>query len=542
MKKYKIIELFAVMLFAMLSCQEQSEMIDELDFDREFSPLQIEVETVNHNSATISWKAMKGSTEHYDLQLFQGDSLTFAGSPAVETNVQYVYEYKFENLLPEVQYSVRIKTLGDAAEQDSKWHGVAFKTSSEQILTSVKNIKATLATVCWTPGETATHLLFTATGEADVTVNLTTADVAAGSKTLEKNTLKSDKTWQVSIYNGIGRRGKLSFKTLYVPSGANVVSVDAGTDIVTLMGDADNIGKILLLPDGYESTTGGNKVVTLVGGMTIYGDPDAEVQPKIISERTGGNPAMAPATGTNIDYLKFFNVEILCADPTQGVSLFDWNSIVTESGTLEFDHCYIHDFGRSLLRLRAGSKPQSVQNLIITDCVFANMGGTGSNNIFVYTGADALLKNITISKSTFYDLDLGSSFMQFPGTGANLTQSISISECTFHDVVGSNATARYFIESSATNVTLDKNIFGKTKDAVSGGASPMGIKTTGAVTQTGNFKASEWGTVAGEGTVNIDGAAAGSFSSLFENAGTGNFTLKSGAPNAAKSAGDPRWR
>jgi hypothetical protein len=542
MKKYKFIGLFAVILFAMFSCQEQSELIEELDFNREFSPLEIEAKTVNHNSATIAWKAMKGSTEHYVIQLFQGDSLSFAGSPVAETTVQYIYETKLENLLPEVQYSVRIKTLGENAEQDSKWHGIAFKTSSEQILTGVKNVKATFATVNWTPGQAATHLLLTSSGETDITVDLTATDVAAGAKTLSKNTLKPDKTWQVSIYNGIGRRGKLDFKTLYLPSGANVINVDAGTDIVTLMGDAANIGKILLLPDGYVSTTDGNKLVTLVGGMTIYGHPDADVQPKIISERTGGNPAMAPASGTNIEYLKFFNVEITCADPTQGVSVFDWNSIVTESGTIEFDHCYVHDFGRSLLRLRAGSTPQSIQNLIINDCVFENMGETGSNNLFIYTGAAALLKNITISKSTFNNLDLNSSFMQFPGTGNNLTATIHISECTFHNIVGSNATARYFIESSATNVTLEKNIFGKTKDAVSGGASALGIKTTGTVTQTGNFKTTEWATVAGEGTVNIDGAAVGSFGNLFENAGSGNFTLTSGAPTSAKTAGDPRWR
>jgi hypothetical protein len=541
MKKYKIIGLFAVILFTMFSCQEQSEPIDELDFSREFSPLNIEVESVNHNSATISWKAMKGSTEHYTIQLFQSDSMTFSGTPAAETNVQYVYEIKFGNLLPEVQYSIRLKTTGETSEQDSKWHGIAFKTSSEQILTGVKNVKATLATVNWTPGQAATHLLLTASDETDIKVDLSAADVAAGSKTLTKNTLKPDKTWQVSIYNGIGRRGKLDFKTLYLPSDANVVNVDAGTNIVTLMGDAANIGKILLLPDGYVSTTDGNKLVTLIGGMTIYGHPDADVQPKIISERTGGNPAMAPASGTNIDYLKFFNVEITCADPTQGVSVFDWNSIVTESGTIEFDHCYVHDFGRSLLRLRAGSKPQSIQNLIINDCIFENMGETGSNNLFIYTGADALLKNITISKSTFNNLDLGTSFMQFPGTGNNLTTTIHISECTFHDIVGSNATARYFIESSATNVTLEKNIFGKTKDVVSGGAAPLFIKTTGVVTQTSNFKTTEWTTVAGDGTVNIDAAAAGSFDNLFENAGSGNFSLKSGAPSGAKIAGDPRW-
>ncbi|MDR0546769.1 MAG: DUF5123 domain-containing protein, partial [Dysgonamonadaceae bacterium] len=346
------------------------------------------------------------------------------------------------------------------------------------------------------------------------------------------------------IYNGIGRRGKLSFKTQYVPEGDNVIRVDAATDIVTLMGDAGNIGKILLLPDGYVSTTNGNKLVTLVGGMTIYGDPDADVQPKIISERTGGNPAFAPVTGTNIDYLKFYNVEILNADPTQGVSMFDWNSIVTECGTIEFDHCYVHDFGRSLLRLRAGSTPQSLQNLIITDCVFENIGETGANNLFIYTGANALLKNVTISKSTFHNLDLHNSFMQFPGVEANLTTDIKISECTFHDIVGSATSARYFIDcTGATNVTLEKNIFGKTKDAVDGGLAPLGIKTKDKekVTQTGNFKASEWATEAGEGVANIEGSALGSFNTLFKDADNGNFTLKSDVPSSVKQAGDPRW-
>jgi hypothetical protein len=542
MKKLKIIGLFAVILFTMFSCQEQSELIDELNFGRELSPLDIEVKSFNHNSATIAWKAIKGSSEHYTIQLFQGDSMTFAGTPVEETSVQYLYETKLENLVPEMQYSVRLKTLSETGEQDSKWHGIAFKTSSEQILTGVKNVKATFATVNWTRGQAATHLLFTADDEPDIKIDLTNADVAAGSKTLAKNTLKADKTYQVSIYNDIGRRGKLDFKTFYLPSGADVINVEAGTNIVTLMSDAANIGKILLLPDEYVSTTDGNKLITLIGGMTIYGHPDANVQPKIISERTGGNPAMAPASGTNIDNLKFFNVEITCADPAQGVSVFDWNSIVTESGTIEFDHCYIHDFGRSLLRLRAGSKPQSIQNLIINDCIFENMGETGSNNLFIYTGADALLKNITISKSTFNNLGLNSSFMQLPGTGDNLTTTVGISECTFHDIVGSSATARYFIESSATNVTLEKNIFGKTKEAVSGGAASMFIKTTGVVTQTDNFKTTEWGTVAGEGTVNIDAAATDSFGNLFEDAGNGDFTLKSGAPSGAKAAGDPRWR
>jgi hypothetical protein len=556
MKKYKIIGLFAVIVFALFSCQEQSELVEGLDFEREFSPLGIEVKASNHNSATIAWKAMKGSTEHYVIQLFQDDSLAFNGTPMAEKSVQYEYENRFENLLPEVQYSVRLKTRGETPDQDSHWHGIAFKTSSEQILTGIKNVKATLVTVNWTAGETVTHLLFTATEEADIRIDLTADDIAAGAKTLEKNTLKSDKSYQVSIYNGIGRRGKLTFKTLYKPEGA--VEVPIGGDLSAITGDAANIGKVIYLPEGFTYDISASAGILVAGTMTIYGDPDAEIKPAITLSSTSGGARVfqLPASA---DEILFANLKIAGPGAGGGTSVLDQDlakaaEALTGLKAIKFENCDIADFGRSLIRLRSAAGSNPIELVSLNNCYCKgfgnNTGDGGSYAFFTLNTVSSGIENIVVTNSTFQTQY--HSFVNAPATSPNTSpaKNVTIENCTFNDIITgpTGTSARYLVDgnnNTGLTVIIKNIILGKagTGDAATTKAGQYRMGTGSTISVTGSYRTSDHSTAPAtadftSGVTSYLGAS----TDLWTDPVGGDFSFKDTSFAGKTTAGDPKWR
>lgn len=548
MKKYKIIGCFALVLFIVFSCKEQSELIDELDFNREFSPLGIEVDAVNHNSATISWEAMKGSTERFVAQLFQSDSLAFEGTPVVEQTVEFEYKTVFSSLLPEVRYSVRIKTIGNSSDEDSKWHAITFKTASYQGLVSVKNIKATKAIVNWKTGETATALVFSTGGQADISVGLDAADLAAASKSVTG--LLSNKTYTVSLMDGVGRKGKLSFKTMYSPlydSSVSVTELNSGDDLAAAITGATP-GAVLVLPDGYTYSVAAN--ITLPGAIQIFGDPDAEVMPVIYGTETSGGKALFVLANASKVY--FNSVAFAHHTPdANGCSIIDQQTKAetTMVDSLVLDNCKISGFGRALVRLRASAEAdmQTISNLIINNCVIDNMSFDGSNGYFLGDNTYGHIVHAAITNSTLSNIGSatgGAHTFNVSKVGTNF----DISNCTFYNVIGGNGTERFLITSkSGYTAAFANSIFGKTNGNESVYPHELSATDEAGLTGNGNFKTTDWlaGTASGGTTVSLlipqMTSTGGSAADLFEDPANGNFTLKSSVPSAVKSAGDPRW-
>lgn len=545
MKKHKIIGGLLLILLAVFACQEQSELIEELDLDREFSPLNIELEAVNHNSATVTWKAIKGSTENFVVQIFQNDSLAFEGTPVEEHKVDFAYKLKFENLFAEVRYSVRMKTVGETTDRDSKWHSMTFKTSSEQILTGINDIRATRALVKWMPGEVATHLLLTSTGLENVTINLENTDLTSGEKMITG--LLPNKTYSVSIYNGIGRRGKLTLKTMYKPEDATLVPMGANlTDYLTE-------GATLLLADGYAWTGPADAIVNLPSNIRIYGDPDAYTTPKLIGAFPGGGKCFfnLPETGGDIIMA---NVEITQLEGLGGFSIIDQQFACTIA-TLKLDNCYIHDIERSLVRLR--DKACIVSSLLINNCVIENVGYSASNNqTFYFQAGGGYVSEFKLTNSTFDSCGWKTQFID-NRPSADQNSSVIVENCTFYNVIAgdSNSAVRYFLiatksGSSVVSLKMSNTILGKTFDAIT--ANLQGDANT-AVTidqaSVNNFKTNDWRTATSlnnAATIALEFAGVastgGNSNDLFVNPQTHDFTLKSTAPAIVKLAGDPRWR
>jgi hypothetical protein len=556
MKRYKIIGLFVSMLLVIFGCQEQSEMVETLDFSREFSPLDIQIESVNHNSATVSWKAMKGSTEHFVIQIFQDDSLAFAGESLAEQAFDYTYAAKLTNLLPEIRYSLRLKTIGETDAETSKWHGVTFKTTSEQIMTGVKNVKATLVTVKWTAGETATHLLFTSEGEPEIRMDLTADDIAAGIKTLEKNTLKSNKTYLVSIYNGIGRRGRLTFNTLYKPEDA--IEVPVGGDLAAITGDAGNIGRNIYLPEGFTYNVSASAGIPIAGNMSIYGDPDADIKPVITLSSTSGGARVfqLPASA---DEVLFANLNIVGPGSGAGTSVLDQDlakaaEALVDLKTIRFDNCDMSGFGRSLIRLRsaAGSNPIGLVSLNNCYCegFGTNSGDNGSYAFFTLNTASSGIENITVTNSTFQTQY--HSFINAPATSPNTSpaKNVTIENCTFNDIITgpTGSTARYFIDGNGNTgltVTINNIILGKagTGDAATTKAAQYRVGTGSSITVMGSYKTSDHSTSPATADF-ASGVSSYSRSStdLWTDPVVGDFSFKDADFAGKTSSGDPRWR
>jgi hypothetical protein len=541
MKKYKFLGIFAFLIMALFGCQDQSEQIEEIEVGREFSPIELEVESSNHNSATIKWKAIKGSTQRFAVQVFQDDSLSFSGQMIGETVVEYAFRVQLTNLLPEIRYSIRLQTIGETDSETSKWHGLTFKTSSEQIMTGIKNIKASKALVKWQPGETVTHLLLASEGQSDLTINLDATDLAAGEKLITN--LASDKSHEVSIYNGIGRRGRLSFKTMYRP--ANATELPLGADLAAYLAD----GATLLLPDGYTWTGPTNAAVTLPSTIAIYGDPDADVQPKLIGAAPGGGKCFfnLPVTGDNI---LIANVEITALDGLGGFSLIDQQGgdNICEVKQLTFDNCYIHEIERSVVRTRDGGV-RSIDKLAFNNCIIERIGFSGSNNQTFYFQAPGRVLSLELTNSTFNDCGFKTQFIDTRFADAT---SVTVESCTFYNLIaGSNNTSvRYFLTATgACSLTMNNSILGKTYDEDTPGYQGAVSKTTtGVIGGTNNYKTADWKAIANPGTVtgafDLPGLVetGGDAAALFEDPASNNFQLKATVANAIKNTGDPRWR
>ena len=177
---------FLSLAVVLSSCDERLEEVTTLVTDRLFSATDVEASVVNKTQVILKWDKNQNA-QSYTIEVFENDSLTFAGTPVMVindiTNADIPYTIA-TGLVGQTQYSARIKTIGEGIA-DSKWKGIYFRTAAEQIMQPVnaETVTASTAVIKWTPGETATRVV-AINGTNQVSQNVTAAEIAAGSMVL----------------------------------------------------------------------------------------------------------------------------------------------------------------------------------------------------------------------------------------------------------------------------------------------------------------------------------------------------------------------
>lgn len=537
------------------ACSDPMDEITDVKYWRAFSPIELNVEPGSFDQATVTWKSTDGA-RLYDVKLSQGDSLEF-------TNIVKTWEeteltrLSLTGLWGQSQYSIAVRAKAfNEGQEDSQWTAVEFKTSAEQIFKAVKEVevKATSMIVRFVlPHGQITRLALDPPAQGGESVPLSAGDIEAGYK--EITGLTPDTGYKISIFNEDQKRGEVSAVTQWKPAGSegNVVMVNPGDDLATICGDDANIGKIIYLPDGYTFTTNVNPGIVFAGDMTVYGDPDAIVKPKLTSTGTGGGTRLFTwRYKCNIDKLEFVNIVFQGSGKSANGALV-FGSAGGSSGTddvdvlntVRFERCDILDWGRCFYRAQ-GTYNNPIGLVWLNNCYAGNVGAYGGQNgnyaFFTMNVGGGGIDNIRVTNSTFRTVY--HSFVNAPLTSGNAPcKKVTIENCTFNDfITGPTATtSRIFIDgNNNTEISIDiKNtILGQSGPKSSGFRYGEG----GAIAVSNTFTTSDY---VNENTAQLLPSLTGSgiaSTSLFRSPEAGDFTIVNAGFAGGNTSGDPRWR
>lgn len=240
------------------SCSDQMDEITSLILDRNYAPVELTAKVVNKTNVKLTW--VKSNADSYTIEVFQDDSLTFAGTPVKTiTNIQASnIPYTVNSLQGETNYSFRVKSVTkDDASRDSKWSTAYVETEAENILSAVNeetDITATTVTLNWPAGQTATSIVATnndSFASNVITHTITADEIAAGKATISGLTPETNYT--LKLYNNTKTRGTVKVKTAIDLGGATLVK--AGNDLKTCIDNANDGDVLALMPGTYPINT-----------------------------------------------------------------------------------------------------------------------------------------------------------------------------------------------------------------------------------------------------------------------------------------------
>ncbi len=240
------------------SCSDQMDEITSLILDRNYAPVELTAKVVNKTNVKLTW--VKSNADSYTIEVFQDDSLTFAGTPVKTiTNIQASdIPYTVNSLQGETNYSFRVKAVTkDDASRDSKWSTAYVETEAENILSAVNeetDITATTVTLNWPAGQTATSIVATnndSFASNVITHTITADEIAAGKATISGLTPETNYT--LKLYHTTKTRGTVKVKTAIDLGGATLVK--AGSDLKTCIDNANDGDVLALMPGTYPINT-----------------------------------------------------------------------------------------------------------------------------------------------------------------------------------------------------------------------------------------------------------------------------------------------
>lgn len=247
-----------VTIITVSSCSDQMDEITSLILDRNYAPVELTAKVVNKTNVKLTW--VKSNADSYTIEVFQDDSLTFAGTPVKTiTNIQASdIPYTVNSLQGETNYSFRVKAVTkDDASRDSKWSTAYVETEAENILSAVNeetDITATTVTLNWPAGQTATSIVATnndSFASNVITHTITADEIAAGKATISGLTPETNYT--LKLYNNTKTRGTVKVKTAIDLGGATLVK--AGNDLKICIDNANDGDVLALMPGTYPINT-----------------------------------------------------------------------------------------------------------------------------------------------------------------------------------------------------------------------------------------------------------------------------------------------
>ncbi|WP_035649799.1 DUF5123 domain-containing protein [Flavobacterium sp. ASV13] len=497
----------------------QEEVIDTLDVNRAFSPIELKATVRNETSVELNW-TVKPDADHYVVQ-FSADDIEFKTI------------YKTVNVAPdelpvkvqlegETVYSIRVKAVSSTGLEDSKWSVTTATTLSEQLLYAVlpADIEAKQVTLRWPANTNATQITLQ---PGNVTHTITAAEKTAGVAVVTG--LTSETAYTATLLNGTKKRGTATFTT-GIDIGTGIL-IKADDNLLQKIIDAPAGSVLVLMPGDYIAdnqvgTININKEITL-RGLRVDNKPKLHV-----------NFVMVTGSAN----LSLIDLD-LKGDKGAGaaaVSVIKYNDNSVSYGDLLISGCNIHDYGVSLISANLNAAKVSsitVDNSIVTNILTAN------GEFIDFRGSQ--LAKLTLKNSTFNNVATARYFIRADAGLTGLTSTIVIDACTINNpnMIAANTNGILYTRFVTTSsITVRNTLFSNT-------AAPYTRETaTPNPTFVSNnyFNCPNLNSTAGALANNRPdlSATATALDPQFVSAATGNFKVQNQTLIDNK-IGDPRW-
>ncbi|MFZ0473337.1 MAG: DUF5123 domain-containing protein [Bacteroidales bacterium] len=514
------------------ACKEEIDpIVEQLEFDRAFTPTGLTSQISNITTVTLTWIAAK-DIDHYVVEIYQGTD--FAPASLVHTADVPGGIVTYSYVLPagDTQFSARVKAISSlSGVAESKWILADFKSGPENLFNGYESEMTGIGTctVRWLPGSVATSLLFVS-GGTQLPYTLSAGEITAGEKLV---TGVPNGTYEIRLMNSTFVRGKTNILL------EGDVLLAPGGDLTAAL-DAMRAGGVLILTNGEKY--GLTEVDTVTSSIKIRGlYPDN--LPVIYLPTGGGNHMFDIGTGMTLsDSLVFENVDISCyyddAGLTRHRGVIDQELDAFAIGAIKFNNCIIRNSGRSAIRLRGNAAGQIINNVEFNNCIMYDFAFDSHYGVLNGAATGNFL-NIKFINTTVYNIRGG--IINY-GSGAGVL-SVIVDNCTFDRTSMDAASGRYFIDfgtgsnPSTGSLIISDCIFGQSS-ALANGVRPG----TMSLTITGSYFTSDFN----DGTAfPIKGsmtAYAGASTALWTDPANGIFTFLDANFAGKATAGAPRWK
>lgn len=465
-------------LSGMTACSDPDEPITSVEFDRLFSPTELEANVQNTTGVKLKWFAISAA-EQYQIEIYADDpNMEYSGTPVYQKTLvpnkadaqaarsECSWTLPAGTLEGETVYSVRLKALGDNME--SKWSGTTFETGTEQIFYDVPatDITKTSVTLSWPAGSAVTTITVQKSGEVIQTHELTADEIAAGKATVEG--LNVESTYTFYIYNGEKQRGKIQVQTLpnYTPVTTTLELLDAieaaePGEVIMLtenavydFTDAAALGKdepVKSIKIEKDIVLNTNNNATIKGVyFQIFGGASFEFA-NITLDGDGGSGDQAFNYKDAGNYAKLYIHDAEIKNYTKG---FFYINVAAVIDNITIDKCLIHHIecnGGDLFDCRSGG--YNTFNLT-NNTIYESALGRDFIRMDDASGSVTAAPVITVDHNTLYNVGSGGKnyrllYIRFAGNVINWT----------YNVVANTNHKRGFSNQAKTNVPTFRNNF-----------------------------------------------------------------------------------
>ena len=465
-------------LSGMTACSDPDEPITSVEFDRLFSPTELEANVQNTTGVKLKWFAISAA-EQYQIEIYADDpNMEYSGTPVYQKTLvpnkadaqaarsECSWTLPAGTLEGETVYSVRLKALGDNME--SKWSGTTFETGTEQIFYDVPatDITKTSVTLSWPAGSAVTTITVQKSGEVIQTHELTADEIAAGKATVEG--LNVESTYTFYIYNGEKQRGKIQVQTLpnYTPVTTtlellNAIEAAEPGEVIMLtenavydFTDAAALGKdepVKSIKIEKDIVLNTNNNATIKGVyFQIFGGASFEFA-NITLDGDGGSGDQAFNYKDAGNYAKLYIHDAEIKNYTKG---FFYINVAAVIDNITIDKCLIHHIecnGGDMFDCRSGG--YNTFNLT-NNTIYESALGRDFIRMDDASGSVTAAPVITVDHNTLYNVGSGGKnyrllYIRFAGNVINWT----------YNVVANTNHKRGFSNQAKTNVPTFRNNF-----------------------------------------------------------------------------------